>query len=98
MSQLPPLNSLTFRGQKRPASSALAPISRPAPVTREASRAITPSHSGIRFKDFQGRGLISQETVDILPFEYCTQVQAETLGPILEGHDMWVHSISAYMG
>ncbi|KAF9520458.1 hypothetical protein BS47DRAFT_1387102 [Hydnum rufescens UP504] len=79
---------IPYLGQKR-ASNSLPPALRSVSATREEdSRVQTASRSGIRFKDFQERGLISQETVDIIPFEYCTRVQAETLGPILEGCDI----------
>lgn len=64
-------------------------VTRPQPTS---SRPVTPTHSGVRFLDFHTRGLLSQQTVTNLPFEYCTPVQAETLGPILEGHDMYVAS------
>ncbi|QRV74969.1 DEAD/DEAH box helicase [Ceratobasidium sp. AG-Ba] len=70
-------------------SSAATPAAAGTPiVSRPASPSFKGDFSSVRFKDFVETGQISQEQLGNIPFEFATEVQAKTLGPILNGNDV----------
>ena len=62
----------------------------PKPTTSTAaSRPASPGGiSSIRFLDFADQGKISKSLLARNPYEFCTEVQAQTMEPILSGVDV----------
>jgi hypothetical protein len=48
----------------------------------------TPVTSGVPFQYFVDKGWISSRLLKHIPYEYCTEAQAETIKPILDGFDL----------
>ena len=66
-------------------SSSSTPVVRPT-----TPAAMVSNFSSVRFRDFAERGQISDQVLRGIPFEFCTHVQAETLGVLLKGTDVYV--------
>jgi hypothetical protein len=55
----------------------------------DMSRPATPAGiSQTRFTDFVNQGKIAKSLLVNNPYEFCTEVQAQTMGPILDGFDV----------
>ncbi|KAJ1307192.1 hypothetical protein OPQ81_001307 [Rhizoctonia solani] len=68
-------------------SSAATPVIVASP-SRPSSPASKATFSTVRFDEFSQNGQISKQQLGNIPFEYATEVQAKTLGPILAGKDV----------
>ncbi|QRW03872.1 DEAD/DEAH box helicase [Ceratobasidium sp. AG-Ba] len=82
----PPANDITLSTSDPRRASLAARLAVPQSDTPVVSSSAAPS--GRRFKDFVETGQISQEQLGNIPFEFATEVQAKTLGPILNGNDV----------
>ncbi|KIM29695.1 hypothetical protein M408DRAFT_328559 [Serendipita vermifera MAFF 305830] len=61
----------------------------PINISRPASRPVSPTGiSQTRFMDFVDQGKISKSLLSKIPYEFCTEVQAQTIEPILSGSDV----------
>ena len=67
------------------AAQAPAPFPEAVPESRPAS---PPGFSQVKFSDLVASGKIAKELMAGIPFEYCSEVQAATVDPILAGQDV----------
>jgi hypothetical protein len=90
----------TTLGAVRAAATATAAVSRPyengiqntVHRTRPPSAISRPETPGgisqTRFTDFVDQGKIAKSLLVSNPYEFCTEVQAQTMGPIIDGFDV----------
>jgi len=73
----------------RPNENATQPIVREPQPLGVISRPVSPPGiSQTRFTDFVDQGKIAASLLAKNPYEFCTDVQAQTMGPILDGFDV----------
>ena len=84
--------AMTARARLAPATPSTSTLSSSTPIE---SPIVTPPStentalSNVRFADFVARGRLSSDLLEkLLPFEYCTEVQAATFDTILDGKDV----------
>lgn len=84
--------AIAARTHKTPATPSSPVLGSPKSTN---SLEITPSstqsttRSNVRFEDFVARGRLSADLLErLLPFDYCTKVQAATFDTILDGNDV----------
>jgi len=93
----PPHLQATTNGAATPfsmASTVTTPSQTPRAATPIPGSALSKTFSSTRFADFVQQGLISQATARGIAqggYEYCTEVQAQTLPVCLTGVDVCVH-------
>jgi len=89
---------VTTLGAVRGAATATATVSQPHENGSQntvhrahipPSRPATPGGiSQTRFTDFVDQGKIAKSLLVSNPYEFCTEVQAQTMGPIIDGFDV----------